>query len=124
MSATYANALTALTPNAKWSMTNDADYNTISWYSTDIAKPTQAACDAEIAALNANAANAACQQQASALLYATDWASIPDVASSTNNPYLTNQADFIAYRNIVRGYAVNPVANPVFPTQPVAKWSA
>jgi hypothetical protein len=124
MSATYANALTALTPNAKWSMTNDADYNTISWYSTDIAKPTQAACDAEIASLNANAANQACQQQASALLYATDWATIPDVASTTNNPYLTNQDEFIAYRNTVRKYAVNPVANPIFPTQPVAKWSA
>lgn len=124
MSATYADALTVLTPNAKWSMTNDTDFETLSWYSTDIAEPTKAACDAEIAILNANAANAACQQQASALLYATDWASIPDVASTTNNPYLTNQAEFIAYRNIVRGYAVNPVANPVFPKQPIATWSS
>ena len=124
MSATYADALTVLTPNAKWSMTNSADYSTLVWYSSDITQPTQSVCDAEIADLNANAANTLCQQQASALLYATDWATIPDVASITNNPYLTNQAEFIAYRNIVRGYAVNPVANPVFPPQPTATWSS
>lgn len=66
---------------------------------------------------------AQCKSNASSLLYATDWTSISDVASSENSPYLTNQADFIAYRNIVRGYAVNPVKNPTFPTVPVAIWS-
>lgn len=66
----------------------------------------------------------ACKQKASELLYKTDWTTIPDVANPENNPYLMNQAEFIAYRNIVRGYAVNPVANPDFPTAPTEQWSS
>jgi hypothetical protein len=65
-----------------------------------------------------------CKKQASALLYETDWTTIPDVANTANNPYLTNQAEFIAYRNEVRKLAVNPVANPTFPTVPTAQWSS
>jgi hypothetical protein len=65
-----------------------------------------------------------CKATASNLLYQTDWTTIPDVASPANNPYLTNQAEFIAYRNTIRGYAVNPVTNPVFPTVPTAQWSS
>jgi hypothetical protein len=64
-----------------------------------------------------------CKSKATTLLYSTDWTTIADVANPTNNPYLTNQEEFIAYRNIVRGYAVNPVTNPTFPTVPTAKWS-
>jgi hypothetical protein len=64
-----------------------------------------------------------CKSYASRLLYDTDWTTIPDVVSPTNTPYLTNQADFIAYRNTVRQLAVNPVVNPVFPTQPTPEWS-
>jgi hypothetical protein len=60
---------------------------------------------------------------ASGLLSATDWTTIADVASPTNSPYLANQADFIAYRNTVRQYAVYPVAgNIVWPTAPVEEW--
>ena len=61
--------------------------------------------------------------KAVSLLQATDWTTIPDVASPTNNPYLMNQAEFIAYRNEIRKLAVNPVANPVFPPVPTAQWS-
>ena len=66
---------------------------------------------------------AQCKSTASSLLYQTDWTSIGDVANPENNPYLTNQAEFITYRNVVRGYAVNPVTNPTFPTMPIAVWS-
>lgn len=65
-----------------------------------------------------------CKEQARQILYDTDWTTIPDVANPENNPYLMNQAEFIAYRNIVRGYAVNPVANPDFPTAPTEQWSS
>jgi hypothetical protein len=65
-----------------------------------------------------------CKGKATTLLYQTDWTTIADVANPINNPYLTNQAEFIAYRNIVRGYAVNPVVNPVFPPVPNAVWSS
>jgi hypothetical protein len=66
-----------------------------------------------------------CVDQAKAILTATDWTSIGDVGDPTKaNPYLVNQAEFIAYRSTVRGYAVNPVVNPVFPTQPTEQWSS
>jgi hypothetical protein len=66
-----------------------------------------------------------CSDQAKAILTATDWTSIADVGDPTkSNPYLVNQAEFIAYRSTVRNYAVNPVANPTFPTQPQEQWSS
>jgi len=68
---------------------------------------------------------AQCKQTATATLNSTDWTSIPDVADPLkSNPYLINQAEFIAYRSIVRGYAVNPVVDPVFPTTPTEQWSS
>lgn len=74
-------------------------------------------------AVEVEAQKMTCKQQASDLLYATDWTTIPDVANPANNPYLMNQADFIAYRNAVRQLAVNPVTNPVFPDKPTEQWS-
>lgn len=65
-----------------------------------------------------------CKYNASNLLYKTDWTTIPDVIDPTNTPYLTNQAEFIAYRNTLRQLAVNPVVDPVFPTVPTAQWSS
>jgi hypothetical protein len=66
-----------------------------------------------------------CKAQATAILNTTDWTSISDVGDPTKaNPYLVNQADFIAYRSTVRGYAVNPVENPTFPTAPTEQWSS
>ena len=71
-----------------------------------------------------------CKAQATTILQATDWTSIGDVGNpqmsnpQMSNPYLVNQAEFITYRSQVRALAVNPVANPVFPTQPTAQWSS
>jgi hypothetical protein len=66
-----------------------------------------------------------CADQAKAILNATDWTSIADVADpAKSNPYLTNQAEFAAYRSTVRNYAVNPVVDPVWPTQPTEQWSS
>lgn len=77
----------------------------------------------DTAAVQEQADKMTCKQQASALLYATDWTTIPDVANPANTPYLMNQADFIAYRNTVRQLAVNPVVDPVFPDKPTEQWS-
>jgi hypothetical protein len=65
-----------------------------------------------------------CKTQAQELLYKTDWTTIPDIALPENNPYLMNQQEFIAYRNAIRNYAVNPVTDPVWPTQPTEQWSS
>lgn len=66
-----------------------------------------------------------CSDKAKAILTATDWTSIPDVGNPTEStPYLMNQSEFIAYRSQIRALAVNPVANPVWPTQPTEQWSS
>lgn len=98
------------------------DYDSLQWLS-ETPKPTQAELDALWPSTQEQIAKDACKKQASELLYATDWTTIPDVANPANNPYLMNQADFIAYRNTVRQLAVNPVVNPVFPTQPNKEWN-
>lgn len=79
----------------------------------------------DTAAVEEQALKLDCKAQAVALLQATDWATIPDVANpSASNPYLMNQGAFIAWRSQVRALAVNPVANPVFPEQPTTQWSS
>lgn len=125
MTPSYSTALLVLTPTASWSIGNPLDYNTIVWQSPDIEQPSKQACDIEIARQTQDVPYAACKQQASALLYKTDWTTIADVADPTkSNPYLMNQAEFVAYRSQVRALAVNPVIDPVFPTMPTAQWSS
>lgn len=66
-----------------------------------------------------------CKAQAVSILQATDWTSIGDVGNpQMSNPYLVNQASFITYRSQIRALAVNPVANPTWPTQPTEQWSS
>ena len=63
--------------------------------------------------------------QATQILSSTDWTSIADVADpAKSNPYLTNQAEFTAYRSTVRAIAVNPTWDAVFPTAPTEVWSS
>lgn len=60
---------------------------------------------------------------ASGLLTATDWTTIADVADPKNSPYLANQYEFIAYRNLVRQIAVYPTAGDlVWPVKPSEVW--
>lgn len=99
------------------------DYSGITWLDSS-PMPTQAELDALWSSTQDTIAKEKCKQQASELLYATDWTTIPDVTDPTNNPYLINQANFIAYRNQVRQLAVNPVVSPVFPTKPTEQWSS
>lgn len=66
------------------------------------------------------------KNQAVYLLQQTDWTSIPDVANpSLSNPYLTNQAEFIAYRSQIRAIAVNPpIVVDSWPVCPDEIWSS
>lgn len=121
---TITDALRVLTPTAIWNMLDSSDYSTCEWLSPEIPQPSQQEVDDEIATLTAEQPLADCKKQASLLLYETDWTTIPDITNTANDPYLTNQADFIAYRNTVRKLAVNPVANPIFPVIPTAQWSS
>ena len=64
-----------------------------------------------------------CKQTAVDLLNSTNWTTIPDVANpSDSNPYLINQREFMTWRSEIRQLAVNPVENPVWPTQPTPQW--
>lgn len=77
------------------------------------------------AAVNIEAGKLSCKDTAKQLLQTTDWTSIADVADpAKSNPYLVNQAEFIAYRSTIRNYAVNPVVDPVWPTLPTEQWSS
>ena len=125
MTPNYSSALLVLAPGATWSISDPLDYNTIAWYSVNIEQPTKEACDNEIARQVNQEPLMGCKNQASGLLYKTDWTTIADVADPTkSNPYLMNQAEFIAYRSQVRQLAVNPVVNPTFPPMPTAQWSS
>lgn len=64
-----------------------------------------------------------CEDKAKQLLKNTDWTEIPSVVDTKNTPHLTNQSDFITYRNQIRALAVNPVTNPTWPTIPTEQWS-
>jgi hypothetical protein len=125
MSATVIDALRVLTPGAQWAITDKYDYNTLEWFSTDIAQPTEQEVNDEIIALDVQAPLDACKKQASQLLYETDWTTIADVADpNKSSPYLLNQADFVTYRSALRKLAVYPEAAPVWPTKPQEQWSS
>ena len=65
-----------------------------------------------------------CKQNASDLLYKTDWTTIPDIVDTSMNPHLLNLSEFMVYRSQVRALAVNPVTDPVWPAEPTAQWSS
>lgn len=64
------------------------------------------------------------KNHATELLQETDWTTIADLSDpNLSNPYLSNAKEFIDYRNIIRPYAINPVAGIInWPTQPEPIW--
>jgi len=80
--------------------------------------------DAEQQAYQDNLRKQQNKQQASSLLSATDWTSIPSVSDpAQSNPFLANQAAFLEYRNPLRAIAVNPpVVVESWPVEPDEVW--
>lgn len=64
-----------------------------------------------------------CKTTAKTNLADTDWSELPSVSDPNTTPHLLNTSEFIAYRNLIRGYVVTPVVDPVWPTKPTAQWS-
>jgi len=65
------------------------------------------------------------KNKASTILTQTDWTTIPDVADPLkSNPYLTNQNEFVEFRNVIRNIAINPTLDAVFPQTPNEVWSS
>jgi len=62
-------------------------------------------------------------QTAVGILNSTDWTTIADIGLPTANPRLSNQDQFIAYRQVIRQIAVYPTAGEVvWPTPPTEVW--
>lgn len=58
------------------------------------------------------------------LLASTDYTEIPSVSDPSSTPHLLNKADFVAYRDQVRIFAVYPVAGNIdWPVKPAEQWS-
>ena len=79
----------------------------------------------EIAARNQQL-RAANKQQASQLLYDTDWTTIPDVSDpELSTPYLLNAAEYMVYRSSLRQIAIDPPIDPItaWPRKPQSQWS-
>jgi hypothetical protein len=113
----YCRAIRSLT-NADFSL----EETTITWITQPNPPVSQQQIDEAYAKAVAYIPYNNCKQQASELLYATDWTTIPDVADPANSPYLTNQAEFITWRSQIRALAINPVVDPIFPAKPNEIW--
>lgn len=57
-----------------------------------------------------------CKTKSKELIANCDWSVLPDVK-------IENKIEFENYRAILRNYILNPVENPVFPTEPTPIWT-
>jgi hypothetical protein len=118
----YSLILSINYPNSEWSLNNES-YDSLIWYS-DTPKPTKEELDNLYESTQDKVYKNSCKKQAISILNSTDWTSSNDVGNSeVSNPYLSNQQEFISYRSKIRALAVNPVANPVWPTIPTEQWT-
>ena len=117
----YSQILSLNYIGSQWSM-DGSEYSGLDWLDST-PKPTQEELDALWIPTQEADSKAANKATASQLLANTDWTTIADVASPSNNPRLGNQSEFIAYRNVIRAIAVYPPAGQVtWPTAPTEIW--
>lgn len=114
MTITIIDALTSLKPGAAWSLEGN-EYSGLDWLDQTQSKPTEQEVNNEIAKLISQQPFNDCKIKAKQLIAASDWSALSDVG-------LVNQADFIAYRAALRALIINPVADPVWPTEPTPEW--
>jgi hypothetical protein len=108
-------ALLNLVPNSSFCWSGN-EWENLTWLDTRPC-PTKEAWEAEKARLIAYQPKQDCKDKAKSLLANSDWSTLPDVQTQ-----LSNYNDFVAYRSQLRELVINPVENPVFPSEPEAKW--
>jgi hypothetical protein len=117
----YSKILSLNYSGTQWSL-NGEEYSGLEWYDST-PKPTQAELDALWIPTQEADSKAANKATASSLLNGTDWTTIADIGLPTANPRLSNQDQFIAYRQLIRQIAVYPPAGEVvWPTPPTEVW--
>lgn len=107
-------ALRSLVPGCQCNVVGNT-YEGIEWLDPR-AIPSQEEVNAEIQRLEALVPINFCKDKAKYLIAQTDWAALPDVN-------ISNKAEFEEYRAKLRGYILNPVADPVFPPEPQPVWA-
>lgn len=111
-------ALETIRPNAKWEC-YDNDYQNLVWLDLIQQKPAFEELDIAtkkyVDDIEKQRPFFECKAKAKQLISLSDWSALPDVG-------LVNQAEFIAYRAALRALIINPVADPVWPTEPTPEW--
>ncbi len=92
----------------------EQSYNLITWLD-DRKKPTWIELNTQWEILNSEIKKTECKNQAKQLIAQSDWSVLSDVK-------IQNKAEFENYRSILRELILNPIENPVFPTEPVPIW--
>jgi len=100
-----------LDPTASWSYNSTTqDYDTLTWTSTVITKPTKTEIDTKLAELNLENKKNIIRNKRNELLADTDWLANSDVTMSD---------EWKAYRQALRDLpSTIDVDNPVYPTPP------
>lgn len=108
-------AINKIVPNAELYWIGK-DWDGLYWLDTR-PQPTKEQWEAEKARLIAYQPKQDCKDKAKQLLSESDWSTLPDVQTQ-----LLNYQDFVNYRSQLRNLVINPVDNPVFPSEPEARW--
>lgn len=92
------------------------EYDGIDWMD-NTPKPTKEELDSQWNEVLSIKEKQECKDKAKQLLADSDWSTLSDVQSQ-----LLNYQDFVNYRSQLRDLVINPVENPVFPSEPEARW--
>ena len=92
------------------------EYEGLEWLDPS-PKPTKEELDSQWNEVQSIRKKEQCKDKAKSLLANSDWSTLPDVQTQ-----LSNYNDFVSYRSQLRELVINPVENPVFPSEPEARW--
>lgn len=93
----------------------EKEYNSIKWEDSR-KKPSWEEIKILWSEIEKNLLIIYCKSNAKTLISNSDWSVLSDVQ-------IQNKSEFIAYREILRNYILNPVENPIFPPEPSPIWT-